>query len=100
MTHESSGDVRHLYRYAPAKINLGLHILRKRDDGYHDIETVFLSIPWSDRLEIAPADASAMTCSDPSLSVDGSDLVRGAARELQDVAARADGILAGHLPTG
>ncbi len=100
MTHESSGDVRHLYRYAPAKINLGLHILRKRDDGYHDIETVFLSIPWSDRLEISPADAFAMTCSDPSLSVDGSNLVLRAARELQDVVARTEGILPEELPTG
>lgn len=35
-----------------AKINLGLHIVRKRDDGYHDIETVFYPIGLSDVLEI------------------------------------------------
>lgn len=34
-----------------AKINLGLHVLRKRDDGYHDIETVFYPLPWQDVLE-------------------------------------------------
>jgi 4-diphosphocytidyl-2-C-methyl-D-erythritol kinase len=34
------------------KINLGLHILHKRSDGYHDIETVFYPIPLTDILEI------------------------------------------------
>jgi 4-diphosphocytidyl-2-C-methyl-D-erythritol kinase len=34
------------------KINLGLHILRKRADGFHDIETCFYPIMWTDILEI------------------------------------------------
>lgn len=34
------------------KINLGLHIIRKREDGFHDLETVFLPIPFTDVLEI------------------------------------------------
>lgn len=38
-----------------AKINLGLDILRKRADGYHDIETVMVPVPWCDILEIVPA---------------------------------------------
>lgn len=37
------------------KINLGLNILRKRKDGYHDIETAFFPIPFTDVLEIIPA---------------------------------------------
>ena len=37
-----------------AKINLGLNVVRKRADGYHDIETVFYAIPLSDALEISP----------------------------------------------
>lgn len=34
------------------KINLGLNILRKRSDGYHDLETIFYPIPLTDILEI------------------------------------------------
>lgn len=37
-----------------AKINIGLNIVKKRDDGFHDIETVFYPLPWCDVLEIIP----------------------------------------------
>jgi 4-diphosphocytidyl-2-C-methyl-D-erythritol kinase len=42
--------------YPPAKINLGLHILAKRPDGYHEIETIMAAIPFCDILEITVAD--------------------------------------------
>ena len=45
---------RMLRKAAPAKINLGLHVLRKRSDGYHDIETVFLRIGWADEVSVRP----------------------------------------------
>ena len=41
-----------------AKINLGLRITRKRTDGYHDLETIFLPIGIHDALEILPAPGS------------------------------------------
>jgi 4-diphosphocytidyl-2-C-methyl-D-erythritol kinase len=41
--------------FPPCKINLGLNILSKRPDGYHDLETVFYPIPWTDVLEIIPS---------------------------------------------
>ncbi|MCF8227158.1 MAG: 4-(cytidine 5'-diphospho)-2-C-methyl-D-erythritol kinase [Bacteroidales bacterium] len=36
----------------PAKINIGLHILRKRDDGYHDLSSLMLPLPLYDILEV------------------------------------------------
>lgn len=45
------------------KINLGLHVISKRDDGYHNIETCFYPVPWTDILEIIPAKEFAFTCS-------------------------------------
>ena len=51
------------------KINLGLHILRKRSDGFHDLETVFYPVPLQDALEIMP---QATSFNDPvRLSVSG-----------------------------
>lgn len=40
------------------KINLGLNILRKREDGFHDLETVFYPIPFTDALELIPNSSS------------------------------------------
>ena len=38
-----------------AKINLALHVRRRRDDGYHELETVFAFVDAGDRLSISPA---------------------------------------------
>ena len=51
------------------KINLGLHILRRRPDGYHDLDTCFYPLPWSDVLEWLPADALTFTAT--GLSIPG-----------------------------
>ena len=46
-----------------AKINLGLHVIRKRPDGYHDIETLFYPVPGlCDVLELVHADRFEMHC--------------------------------------
>lgn len=44
-----------------AKINIGLNIIERRNDGYHNIETVMYPIGWSDILEIVPAQGSETT---------------------------------------
>jgi len=41
---------RALRAFAPAKLNLGLEVIRKRRDGYHDIETVFQTLDFGDEL--------------------------------------------------
>lgn len=49
------------------KINIGLRILRKRADGYHDIETVMVPVPWCDVLEIVVAERPSFYLSGNSL---------------------------------
>jgi 4-diphosphocytidyl-2-C-methyl-D-erythritol kinase len=41
--------------FPPCKINLGLQVIEKRSDGYHNLETCFYPVPWCDILEIVPA---------------------------------------------
>lgn len=42
--------------FPQAKINLGLNVVSRRQDGYHDLETVFYAIPLHDTLEIRTMD--------------------------------------------
>lgn len=49
--------------FPPCKINLGLHIIRKRADGFHDLETCFYPVPWTDILEVIPSDSLSFTSS-------------------------------------
>ncbi|MGM9766666.1 MAG: 4-(cytidine 5'-diphospho)-2-C-methyl-D-erythritol kinase [Candidatus Cryptobacteroides sp.] len=50
--------------YPPVKINLGLNVLRKRPDGFHDLETLFVqSRQFSDTLEIVAGDDYSRTLS-------------------------------------
>lgn len=39
---------------APAKLNLFLHITGRRDDGYHELQTVFRLLDWGDRIRLRP----------------------------------------------
>ena len=41
---------------AHTKVNLGLRVLGKRGNGYHDLDTVFLEMDWGDELHFAPAE--------------------------------------------
>ena len=53
-----------------AKINLGLDIISKRPDGYHNIETVMYPVPWTDVLEIVPAKGEESTLTVSGRKVD------------------------------
>lgn len=69
-----------------AKINLGLEIVGKRPDGYHDIRTLFQTISLADELvfEPAPAGAIHLAGDDPSVAWDETNLVHRAARLLRE----------------
>ena len=67
-----------------AKINLGLHIVSKRADGYHNLETVFYPLDIKDKIEIE--EASEFSFNLEGLKIDGdveSNLVVKAYRLLQ-----------------
>jgi 4-diphosphocytidyl-2-C-methyl-D-erythritol kinase len=63
-----------------AKINWALRITGKRADGYHDLETVFQTISLHDELTFLLSDSLSLTCDDPSIPVDETNLVLRAAR--------------------
>ncbi len=70
----------------PAKLNLSLRILGKRPDGYHELETLMVTLPGlADKLTVTPADAFSFTCDDLSLPTDGSNLVVKAVRAYEAV---------------
>ncbi|RXK62061.1 4-(cytidine 5'-diphospho)-2-C-methyl-D-erythritol kinase [Lacibacter luteus] len=52
------------------KINLGLQILNKREDGYHDLATVFYPLPLKDALEVVRRDDGRLTTDDSKTSDD------------------------------
>jgi len=69
-----------------AKINLGLEIIRKRPDGYHDIKTLFQWISLADTLElreVAPP-GIVLEGNDPSIPWDENNLIYKAAALLRD----------------
>lgn len=63
---------------APAKLNLALHVRRRRDDGYHELETLFAFVVDGDTVTISPADHDAFSITGPfadGLITDADNLV-------------------------
>ena len=69
-----------LEKLSPCKVNLLLNILGKRADGFHELETVMHPIALCDRLEFTRTGIGVnLTCSEPGLPADASNLVHRAA---------------------
>jgi 4-diphosphocytidyl-2-C-methyl-D-erythritol kinase len=77
---------------AYAKINLGLYVIARRPDGYHDIETVFCRIGLADRLVFSQASGITVTSSSTEIPNDESNLCHKAARMLRDHFRNSDGV--------
>jgi 4-diphosphocytidyl-2-C-methyl-D-erythritol kinase len=81
-------------RRAPAKLNLGLEILRRREDGYHELETIFLPLRLADRLEFRRAAAGSgirLSIAGAALPADRENLVyRAAERACAELGVPAD----------
>lgn len=75
---------------APAKVNLGLEVIRKRDDGYHEIATVFQTVSVFDRLRIGRSHADSVVITNRIEQIN-ENLVQRAFE-----AARETGIATGH----
>jgi len=63
---------------APAKLNLALHVRRRRADGYHDLETLFAFCRDGDVISLAPAGADSFAITGPfgaTLAAEGDNLV-------------------------
>jgi 4-diphosphocytidyl-2-C-methyl-D-erythritol kinase len=69
---------------APAKLNLFLHITAQREDGYHELETLFQFLDFGDTLSISIDDSSQINLLTPLAGVDNADnLIVKAATLLQ-----------------
>ncbi|HVZ41677.1 MAG TPA: 4-(cytidine 5'-diphospho)-2-C-methyl-D-erythritol kinase [Candidatus Kapabacteria bacterium] len=96
-----------LHLRAPAKINLGLEVIRRRSDGFHDINTVFATVDVCDRIGLSRRPDGEITLrvsGNPELESGASNLcVRAAAalrQRLGDSRLGADIVLEKHIPIG
>lgn len=89
---------------APAKLNLMLHIVGRRPDGYHRLQTLFQLLDFGDTLTLEPLARPdiELSCSDPELA-SADNLVMRAARALQPLTGNRTGArlhLNKQLPAG
>ena len=82
---------------APAKLNLSLRVLGRRDDGFHDIESLMVRLPkLADELEFSEAAKFSFSCDDPTVPGDEGNLVIKALRAYE-AAAQTECRIAIHL---
>ncbi len=88
---------------APAKINLSLKVLGKREDGYHNVDILMAKLDLADELEFKRSNTTRLKCDAPGVPTDESNLVLKAAREFEKAYGRStrQGIsLRKHVPFG
>ena len=89
--------------FAPAKVNLALHVLGRRDDGYHDLDSIVAFADVGDRLTFTPANGFSIMVSGPfaaALPASGDNIIAkswAAARALAERRGRALPPVAVHL---
>jgi len=60
---------------SPAKVNVFFNVLRKREDGFHEISSLYQAIDLQDTLRLSVSEKDSFFCSDPSLPVNETNLV-------------------------
>ena len=82
-----------LEKKSPCKVNLLLNILGRRADGFHELETVMQPLNLCDHLSFARGGHGVqLTCDEPGLPTDGTNLVHRAATAFLQQAAIRDGV--------
>ncbi|PKO63091.1 MAG: 4-(cytidine 5'-diphospho)-2-C-methyl-D-erythritol kinase [Betaproteobacteria bacterium HGW-Betaproteobacteria-18] len=84
---------------APAKLNLFLHIVGRRTDGYHLLESVFMLINWCDTLHFDLRPDRAISREDLTTALPADDLIVRAARALQTISGTSHGVHIGIAKT-
>jgi 4-diphosphocytidyl-2-C-methyl-D-erythritol kinase len=69
--------------FSPAKLNLFLAVTGRRPDGFHDLVSVVTPVAWGDTLSMEPAEALTLTCDDPAVPLDGTNLILRAAERFR-----------------
>ena len=82
-----------LDKKSPCKVNLLLNILRKRPDGFHELETVMQPVALHDELKFTRSGRSVeLTCNEPGLPTDSGNLVHRAAEKFLQAANIREGV--------
>lgn len=91
-----------LEKKSPCKVNLLLNILGKRADGFHQLETLFQPVNLCDTLSFGKTGSGIhLSCNDPALPADASNLVHRAATKFIEATKITDGVrihLEKHIP--
>ncbi len=78
---------------SPCKVNLLLNILGRRDDGFHELETLIQPVPMYDKLRLERVSLGIeLTCSDARLAVDKTNLVHRAAAAFLETTEASGGV--------
>ncbi len=86
-------SLRALYEVpAPAKLNLFLHVIGRRADGYHLLQSVFVLIDWCDTLHFERRDDARLLRHDMGVTLPDDDLCLRAARALQRASGTHQGV--------
>ena len=70
---------------SPAKINLGLNVIGKRTDGYHDLETIFIPLLLKDIISFKKSDTLSITSNSTQLNNEEDNLIIKAIKLLEKV---------------
>ncbi len=88
---------RPLIERAPAKINLTLHIPRRREDGWHELESLVVFAGAADTLTLAPGETFVLHVDGPTAGAAGPDDDNLVARAARALAARVPGLRTGEF---